>query len=529
MTRWRRALFLALILTCAHSAWAVSAARSDAPPVAGNRIDTFVFEKLDQLGIPPSGLCSDAVFLRRVYLDVIGTVPTAREARTFLESRAPDKRAMLIDTLLDHDTFADYWTMKWCDILRIKSEFPSKLWPNAVQAYARWIRTALKNNMPYDQFARALLTSSGSNFRVAPVNFYRAMAQKTPTKIAETVALTFMGARTQHWSDDQRLGMTAFFGKVGYKGTSEWKEEIIYFNPTGRFLNPTTQQPQSTVFPDGRRATIPSDKDPRVVFADWLIQPSNPWFPKAIVNRVWYWFLGRGLIHEPDDIRADNPCQNPKLLAWLEKQLVDHDYDLKHIFRIILTSKTYQLSSVHTETNKRDTTNFSHYTVRQLDAEVLIDAICQITGTTETYSSKVPEPFTFIPENHRSITLSDGSISSPLLEMFGRPPRDTGLELERKSNPSANQRLHLLNSTHIQNKILKSKKLKNLLKQTGRRDRNHEKTIRMLYLTILSRFPSAAEIDAIRAHARKNKLSRHNMAFDLTWALMNTKEFLCRH
>jgi hypothetical protein len=519
-------LLLAAVLAIGLDA---SGATPESTPAEGNRIDAFVFAKLQKLGIPPSGRCSDAVFLRRVYLDVIGTLPTATEARHFLDSRDFNKRAALIDKLLEHDAFADYWAMKWYDLLRIKSEFPSKLWPNAVQAYARWIRTAIKNNMPYDRFARALLTSSGSNFREAPVNFYRAMPEKTPMKIAETVALTFMGVRTRHWSENQRLGMAAFFGNVGFKGTSEWKEEIVYFNPDAAFLNPSTKLPHATVFPDGKRVSIPPGRDPRIVFADWLIRPENPWFTRAIVNRAWYWLLGRGLIHEPDDIRANNPCRNPELLAWLEKELVRSKYDLKHIFRLILSSRTYQLSSVCTKGNRHDQNHFSHYRVRQLKAEVLIDAICQITGTTEHYHSKVPEPFTFIPETHRSITLADGSISSPFLEMFGRPPRDTGLESERRDNPSPNQRLHLLNSTHIQKKILKSRKLKALLKRLAKKDRRGEAVVRELYLTILSRYPSAAEIKTIQEYAAQKGVGRYHAAFDLAWALMNTKEFLCHH
>ncbi|KKN95127.1 hypothetical protein LCGC14_0181960 [marine sediment metagenome] len=491
----------------------------------GNRIDELVFGKLKELGIEPSALCSDAVFLRRVYLDVIGTLPAPRDVRGFLADKSPDKRSALIDELLERDEFADYWAMKWCDILRVKSELPSNLWPNAVQAYHRWIRTAIRDNMPYDRFARELLTSSGSNFRVPQVNFYRAVGQKKPQEIADVVALTFMGARTKSWNAGRRAGMAGLFAKVGYKTTAEWKEEIVYFDPAGELLNPTTGKPQAPVLPDGTEAALSAADDPRVAFADWLVAPENPWFARCIVNRIWFWLLGRGIIHEVDDIRPDNPPQNPELLAWLEKELVGQAFDLKHIYRLILNSRTYQLSAEHTPENIDDEVNFSHYTVRRLGAEVLIDAICQITGTTESYTSRIPEPHTFIPANQRSIALADGSISSPFLETFGRPPRDTGYASERNNDSSPAQRLHLLNSTHIHQKIRTSRKLGQLIKRAGRRPQ----IVRALYITILSRRPTAAEEKVALAYLQSDGLNRREGAIDLAWALLNTKEFMFRH
>jgi len=491
-----------------------------------NPIDEMVFARLKELGIPPSKRCPDHVFLRRAYLDVTGTLPTEREVRAFLSEKKPDKRSVLIDRLLERDEFADYRAMKWCDLLRVKAEFPSNLWPNAVQAYYRWIRTSLRNNVPYDRFARELLTSSGSNFRVPPVNFYRAIPQKNPHKIAEAVALTFMGVRTKNWTEDRRLGMAAFFAKVGYKSTGEWKEEIVYFDPNGKLLNPATGEQQPTVLPSGERVSLRPDVDPREEFADWLISRDNPFFARCIVNRTWYRLMGRGIIHEPDDIRPDNPPQNPELLRYLEKELIDHLFDLKHIYRLILNSRTYQLSAEHTPENISDQTNFSHYYVRRLEAEVLIDAICQITGTTESYSSRVPEPFTFVPEYQRSICLADGSITSPFLEKFGRPPRDTGLESERDNEPSAAQRLHLLNSTHIQQKLSRSGRIRRL---AGRNRRSDVGIIKTLYITILSRFPTADELKIARAYMQSGKYSRPDRIVDLGWALINSKEFMFRH
>jgi hypothetical protein len=494
----------------------------------------MVFSRLDELGIPPSDPCTDEVFLRRVYLDMTGTLPTKNEARQFLSSNGANKRSELIEELFDRAEFADYWSLKWCDLLRVKAEFPSKLWPNAVQAYHRWVRTALYNNMPYDEFARALLTSSGSNFRVAPVNFYRAMPKREPVEIARIVALTFMGMRTDNWEEDQLLGTAAFFGNVGYKGTAEWKEEIVFFDPTLEFLDPETKKPVVAKLPDGTVVELSLNEDPRIEFSDWLIGSNI--FSQNMVNRIWYWLLGRGLIHEADDIRDDNPPQNQQLLDFLAKELVDSGYDMRHIYRIILNSKTYQLSSIHNEGNLDDISNFSHYYVRRLDAEVLIDAICQITGTHESYSSQIPEPFTFIPENQRSIKLADGSITSPFLDLYGRPPRDTGYESERNNIPSASQKLHLLNSTHIQQKIISNKQL------LGMRYRNQknkkkpkvewvtpDKAIEEMYLVILSRYPSAKETNAALGYIRDSGLSRWDASVDIIWALLNTKEFIFKH
>ena len=338
---------------------------SPADLTPAGKIDELVFARLKKLGLQPSPLCSDAVFVRRVHLNVIGTLPTAAEARDYLLDRNPDKRRVLIDRLLQRDELADYWAMKWSDLLRIKAEFPINLWPNAAQAYYHWIRTSIRENKPYDRFARELLTSSGSNFRVPPVNFYRAIQSRQPTAIAQAVALALMGARAEKWPKERLAGMSVFFAKIGYKPTAEWKEEIVFFDPTidartlvvpalvgiaadippkGGTTNCGYARRRS--FPDGTAARIPPDRDPREVFADWLIDAKNPWFARNIVNRTWCWLDGRGIIPEPDDIRPENPPSNPELLAYLEHELVASHYDLKHIYRLILNSKTYQLSSL---------------------------------------------------------------------------------------------------------------------------------------------------------------------------------------
>src|ERR1019366_1812154 len=354
------------------------AVASVSPTPGANRIDELVFGKLKEKGITPAAPCSDGAFVRRVYLDVIGTLPTAQEAKAYLKDTDPNKRQILIDRLLERKEFAEYRAMKWGDILRVKSEFPINLWPNAVRAYDQWIRASVRENMPYDKFARALLTSSGSNFRDPPVNFYRALQRKDPQTTARAVALTFMGVRPEGLPTERWSGMATFFSQVGYKATLEWKEEIVFFDP--RKPLPTSTSAEA-VFPDGTKASVLPDQDPRMVFADWLITPQNPWFTRNIANRVWSWLLGRGIIHEPDDIRPDNPPSNPELLAHLEQELIAARYDLKHLYRLILNSKTYQLSCIAASEHPEAADLFASYPVRRLEAEVLIDAICQITGT----------------------------------------------------------------------------------------------------------------------------------------------------
>jgi hypothetical protein len=487
-----------------------------APP---NAVDAPVLAKLRASGIQPAKQCSDEVFIRRVYLDVIGTLPEPQDVYDFLQNRSPGKRAALIDTLLAREEFADYWALKWCDLLRVKAEFPINLWPNAVQAYHRWIHDAVRENKPYDQFVRELLTSSGSNFRVPPVNFYRAVQGRDPSAIAGAVALTFMGTRLDSWPQDRRTGMAAFFSRIAYKVTGEWKEEIVS-------LNPASSTTLEAVFPDGRSMRIPPGDDPRRVFADWLITTDNPWFARNIVNRVWAWLMGRGIIHEPDDIRPDNPPANPELLALLEKELVNAKYDLRHVYRLILNSRTYQQSPIPRSNAPEAEALFAYYPVRRLDAEVLIDALDWIGGAGENYSSLIPEPYTFIPNYERTIALADGSISSQFLEMFGRPARDTGLESERNNQPTDTQRLHLINSTDVQRKIEQSPRLRRLAQVAGS---NRRDLIRRIYLNILSRFPTANELAAAEQYAQTPGPNPNLAATDLAWALINTKEFLYRH
>jgi hypothetical protein len=548
------------------------------PPRFEGKLDALVAAKLNALDIEP-WLCSDAVFLRRVFIDLIGTLPTAAEAKAFLQNPDQNKRQALIDQLLERPEFADYWSLRWGDVLRIKAEFPINLWPNAAQAYHRWVHDAVSSNKPYDQFVRALLCSSGSNFQVGEVNFYRAMQSRTPDGIAAAVALTFMGVRFETLSPEQRAGMIRCFSQVGYKPTGEWKEEHVFWDPIGASRLPdaiapgraslltlagqvpareantlpktlSSNAPSKALMPDGTEILLPGNRDPRELFADWLIRPENPWFARSFVNRVWYWLLGRGIVQEPDDFRPDNPPSNPALLDYLAGEFVASHYDVKHLFRVITTSTTYQFSSLSHSRSPEAEANFATYPLRRLDAEVLIDAINKITGTTDLYTSAIPEPFTYIPEDQPAIALPDGSITSPFLALFGRSARATGMENERINTPVPAQWLHMLNSTHIQRKLEQGPALRELF-NSSKKGRD---LVELIYLTILSRFPSPEEVATFEAYGPKPPQAHANQAantdktgkriqptnrpyaaktnrewLDLSWALINSSEFLYRH
>ncbi len=501
--------------------------------IKGNRIDELIQQKLNEEGIQSANHCSDEVFLRRIFIDVTGTLPPAKASVAFYRMQGENKRGRVINQLLESDSYVDYWTLKWSDLLRIKAEFPINLWPNGVQAYHRWVKEAVASDMPYDQFVRQLLTSSGSNFRVPPVNFYRAIEGQKPETIAAAVALTFMGTRFEFLTEKQRADMAHIFSRVAFKKTDEWKEEIVY-------LDPAQYSPMEITFPDGKQMEIAAGKDPRDAFADWLIQPENPWFTKSIVNRVWFWLMGRGLIHEPDDIRSDNPCTNPALLAYLEKQFVKSGYEIQSLFRLILNSRTYQQSAIPQSDHPEAEALFAHYIVRRLDAEVLIDALGWFGGSGELYQSPVPEPFTFVPEYKRTITLSDGTITSQFLEKFGRPGRDSGTELERNNEISVDQTMYLLNSSEVQKKIRNSPLMKAAIRNSKGNDRT---LIRSLYLILLSRNPTPEEMKSAFSYYAsvlpkntKGKKQQRNLwtkrqqaTEDLVWSLINSKEFLHRH
>lgn len=511
-----------------------------APPqfpalAANNEIDRLVYAKLKTMGIPPSGLSTDPEFLRRVYLDTIGLLPTAAEARAFLADSDPQKRAKLIDRLLDRDEFNDFWALKWGDILRIKSEFPVRLWPKAVAVYYQWLHDSLAHNKPYDEFARELLTATGSDFRVGPANFLRAVSNKDARTLGETAALIFMGARVgcarchshplESWTPDDDLSLGAFFSKVNFKSTQEWKEEIVYSDFKQTLRDPRTRKTVAPLLPGGKPVETGPEEDPRGRFAAWLTSPGNPWFTANIANRVWFWLLGRGIVNEPDDLRPTNPPTNPELLQYLEHELIANRYDLKHLYRIILNSRTYQLSSEPNQWNAADTTHFSHYAAKRLSAEQMLDAVSQFTETSEKFRSIIPEPYSNWPSTYKATQISDGNTECPFLDLFGRATRDTPYEEERDNDLTLRQTLYFLNSEQLEGKIVNSPRLKRLL-QPGKTDRE---IVDEIYLTALSRFPTDAERKRLTEYIASKKNARAQAVQDVTWAVLNAREFIFNH
>jgi hypothetical protein len=503
----------------------VSPFESDVDHSPGCRVDQLVFAELDRRGLRPAPLCSDAVFVRRIYIDLIGTLPTSTEVIAFLSDDSPTKHVDLVEELFERDEFADYWAMKWCDILRVKSEFPVNLWPMAAQAYHRWIRSAIRDNMPYDRFVRELLTASGSNFRDPAVNFYRSVPGRQPEAIARYVALTFMGERTEKWPRTRLQAMAPFFSQIAFKSTDEWKEEIVIWDPAKESAWAAGAFETEAAFPDGTKAEFSPCRDPRETFADWLTDPANPSLARNIVNRIWCWLFGRGIIHEPDDIRGDNPPSNPALLAYLERVLRYAHFDPRSVYRAILKSKTYRLSSIARSDAPEAQSLFAYYPARRMDAEVLLDAVNQISGAGDDYSSAIPEPFTFLPPNQRAVDLPDGSIGSPFLELFGRPGRDTGLVSERDNRVTVFQRLHLLNSSHIRAKIEQIPAHLGIAAGAGPTD----EVLNEITLSVLSRLPTDAERAAASDHAAQSGLDPRAALIDIIWATMSSAEFLFRH
>ncbi len=458
-------------------------------------------------------VASDTVYVRRLYLSLGGRLPTVEEAKEFVEDKSPAKYDKLIAQLLDSESFFDYWTMKWCDALRVKSEFPINLWPNAVYGYQRRIRTFLEKNEPYDAFVRALLTTSGSNFRAMEVNFYRAMAERKPEAIARAIGQTFMGIRVEKLPPQAQTNMAAFFDGVTYSATMEWKEEIVYWKPV--------EAKRQLVLPNGKSKAADAATDGRLLFADYLTTGSCDLFAKAAVNRVWFWMYGEGLYEDPDDLNSK--CLNEKLVAELAEGFVASKYDFKALCRAVASSILMRASSVggNEESSKRA---YATYPVRRMDAEVMEDAIRDISHTTFDYSSVIPEPFTYIPAKNRTVTLADGSINSQFLILFGRPARDTGLLTERNNTINAKQMLFLYNSGDLYRRVSAIGRLSSLKKLKP------EQQVERAYWMFYSRPMMASERKRIQDGMMKVDAKNRWRAYqDVGWQLLNSKEFVYIH
>ena len=513
-------------------------------PKPNNKVDELVFANLETLGLPPSEVCADAVFLRRAYLDATGTLPAADVARAFLADAAPDKRARLVDTLLASDAFNAFWALKWSDILRIKSEDPVSLWPKGAEAYYQFVYQSLAENKPFDRFARELLTATGSDFRNGAVNFYRAVSKRDPQSHGESAALVFLGARLScarchghpegGWSKEDDLGMAAFFPQVKFKWTSEWKEEVLYRQPDAALRHPRTGEIVRPKFLDGEVCEVPAGADLRAVFADRLVAAGPkgsppPRFAAALANRVWYWLMGRGIVHEPDDLRGTNPPSNPALLDYLAAELAGHGYDLRHLYRLVLNSKTYQLSSAPHPQSAGDVVHFSHYRERPLTAEQLIDALAQVLGVSPgsfgVFQRPTLAPVTTMPSDLRAIEVSDGSAESPVAMMLGRSARSTGYESDRPAGVREDYVAFLANSKDVENAINASE----TLREMGKSSKSDAEIVEEIYLSALARLPTEAEKQALAAHLAAPGGNRSANLQNVMWAVLNTAEFMLNH
>ena len=447
--------------------------------------------------------CSDEVFLRRVYLTVTGALPTPQQAVEFIEDQSSNKREVLIDKLLQSELGLKYMQMRWGDILRIKSEFPSNLWPNGVQAYNRWIYEQLMNNVPYDKMVRGLLLSTGSNFRSPAANFYRGFQTRNSKNIYDNINLLFLGNRECY--DNGNI----CFSQIKYKSTKEWKEEIIYLDIHKRAPYNQIELGDDTTF------YLRQDSDWRESYVMWLTSPKNRRFAEVMVNRMWFWVFGKGIVHEPDDWRDDNPPSDPELLKELTDYFLAQNFDMRAMMKRILLSDKFNSKAAPE----------GDYTPQRLPAEVIVDAMASVTNIWSTYTSRVPEPFTFYPPRTRSTHLGDATVSSSELELFGKVSRDVSLESQRNNAITSRQLLYLMNSSALENRIRKSPTLQKIYIQSA----NIEQLADNITLLTLSRRATAAEVEMYRQYMEQNQLPMMEVAVDIMWMQINSNEFLYNH
>jgi hypothetical protein len=497
-----------------------------APPEL-NFIDLHVFAKLRLLRVQPAELCSDEVFLRRVYLDVCGILPTPDEARQFLADKSPGRRARLIDRLLERPEYSDNWALKWVDRLGCNNRFVGQ---RGAYSYRQWIWERIHNNQPFDAFVRDVLTASGPSYSQPLASFYRRV--RDPQSRVEAVSQLFLGVRVgcarchnhpfERWTQDDYYGLAAFFTRVRYRDGPFFqgiynKEETVWLDRAGEVTHPRTGQVVRPKFLGGDLANLAEGHDRRAALAEWITRPDNPFFARVAVNRLWYHLMGRGIVEPVDDFRASNPPCNPELLDALAADFVSHHYDVKHTLRVILNSATYQLSSQTNAFNENDTTYFSHYAVRQMPAEQLLDAICQATG--------VPEPFKGVPLGTRATQLPDGELFHPFLKAFGKPARAIECECERDSDATLEQALLFQAGRVIDGKVRSDDGLARRLAATKVSNSELADT---LFLSTLSRYPSEQERQFLVGRLA-GATNRRWALEDVLWMLLNHREFVFQH
>ena len=487
-----------------------------------NVIDRHIFAKLRDLHIPPSPPADDATFLRRAFLDIIGLVPTADEVRRFVADGDPSKRVKLVDRLLKRPEYADFWSLYWGDHLNNTKQL---LYNKGPYTFTRWLYEAFRRNTPYDEFVRTLLTSTGNMYDAPETSFYPLM--KKPLDLASQTSQLFLGIRIgcarchnhpmEKWTQDDYNGMAAFFSQIRYKGGvgPRNNERTLYLDFDREFYHPENERHYRPKALGGPYADAGDWEDRREKLADWMTDPSNPYFSRAIVNRMWKQFMGRGFVEPVDDFRVTNPPSHPELLDWLARDFADHGYDLHHLIRRITSSRAYQTSSVPTEANREDTTAYSRYGVRRLTAEQLLDSISQATG--------VPEDFESLYPGTRAAQLPEPEVPSYFLDVFDRPSRQ--LVSDRNTTNSLNQALHLASGNALDAKIRHERGILQRMLEDGLSTRE---IVEELYLRTVSRFPTPQERDELAGFVEAAG-STDRALEDIFWSLLNSKEFLFQH
>jgi hypothetical protein len=498
-------------------------------PHENNFVDKHAFAKQKMLNILPSEVCTDAEFIRRAYMDVCGVLPTAPEVRQFLQSDDPQKRIKLVDSLLDRPEYADLWTLKWSDVFRSTRK---TIKVKGTHVFQSWMRKHIEKNTGWNDVIEQMLTASGSTFSNPPANYYR--IAREPTALAETTAQLFFGVRMQcakchnhpfeRWTQDDYYSLAAFFARVKQredpieKGTQKKAEaEFIYLARTGEVIQPRTGKVMPPGFLGTKAPEIASTEDRRKILAEWITSDQNPFFAKSVVNRVWFHLMGKGIVDPVDDFRDSNPSANDELLDALARDFVEHGFDIKHTIRVIMTSRTYQLSAQTNKFNKDDEKYFSHAVTKLYTAEQLFDALCAVTD--------VPEAFAGMPPGTRAMQLPDGEFNHPFLKTFGQPERELACECERESESNLAQALQLINGPAVNDRL---RNPNNLVGKLLAKKLPDSQMLEELYLTTLSRFPVQGEVQVALAHVLRATDQRKAWE-DVHWALINSKEFLFRH
>jgi len=503
-----------------------------------NFIDDHVNQKLAQLRLPASPPSSDREFIRRVFLDATGTLPRPEQVAAFLADTRPDKRAHLIEQLLASPEFVDYWTSKWSDLFLVST---AKLPQQAVWAFHRYLRRSVAQNKPWDQLAREILTASGSNLEQGQANYF--VLHQEVAQLAEATSVTFLGmsitcARCHNhplekWTQDQYWSFANLFSRVSLKTGERAGEVWVQPRPDGDVMHQRRGVPMPPTPLDGTPLALTAPEDRRVAFAQWLTRPDNPYFAKAIINRVWKNYLGRGLIEAEDDVRQTNPPSNPALLSALEEDFVKQGYDLRRLMRLILNSAVYQRSSIALPENATDERYYSRYLPRRLSAEVILDAYSQITG--------VPTPFTEVhagntggisqtadyPLGTRALQLPDAKVVSRFLDAFGRPARELACACERDQEASVRQALHLSNGQTLNEKL---RAPNSVAARWVEEKLSDEEVIERSFMLALARPPSDAERQRFLTQLTQAKdAPRRELIEDVLWAVLTSREFLFNH